>query len=426
MTVDTQYSSLDEMIEIYSVDGRPLSQFYYRGTTDVWKPNRKSAPLTLGVKMTVVDPDTKRQYTPSITNVKWYVIGTYNKSTGEYVYPDNDTSQTPETTVPMIVATGSEWYMVNNSTDNIDHNYVALSNKNLKVRKNVPPETDEQVGAVTILAYITYTDPRTGGSLYAISTIMLTTDLDADGKYDVHIQTPKVVEFDPFDGQAYNITRPLEARKSITAKAYYGDQVLASGVYYEWLALDGTTEKKVDVIDIANNTFFAFYVSGQGTDTLTYNPLFANNVTIICRIRKTTDTSLKPCRDTVTLAWKIPDISCEAYSPQGSTVRDSSPDKVMTMLYNAQGYGTLSNAMIDSNLRIKWYKRVSTADYSLLGWGRELTVSASSLTNSSVMSNNVMAETYLLNEYKPITSDDGSKLLFLDSAKTIVICERTM
>ena len=430
MTVDTQYASFDEMIEIISVGDRPLSQFYYRGTTEVWKPNRTEAPLTLRAKVTVVDPDTRKQYTPTITTVKWYI----NKK-------DTDTSQTAESSVPMIVSTGASWYMVNNNTDSSGHNYANIS-KDLRVRKNVPPQTASNDEAITILAYIQYTDPRTGGALFAMSTVLLSTDLDADGKYDVHILTPKIVEFDPFRevaatpvepnyAEVYSASAPLSAHMTLKARAYYGEEVLTSGIYFEWYAVDltlNTPEQKIDTENVSGEVWFPCYVSGQGTDTLVINPMFADNLTIICRMRRTTDQALKPCRDTITFAWKIPDISAEPYTKQGSSVRDSSPDKVFGIIYNAKDYGTLTDAMADIHFRVKWYKRVPNGAYSELGMGREILVSANELKDSTVMSKNIMQETYLLSQYKACIENNSTKaLICLDSSHpNTIVCEREM
>lgn len=397
MNVDTQFAALSELVEIISPDGRPLSQFVSHGfdtsgnRKDTYKPDRYTNPLTLRPKVNVTDPDEQKTYTPTLTSVLWYV---------------NKQSQGTTTTVTTL-PDGTRWYQVTNTTEQNGY-YTVKANGDLIVKKNIPENTDTVNNAETVLCMITYADPRTAASVQTSSTAILSTNLDSSAVYDVNILAAKVISYDPLDS-SYNPNNP-NSLKTITAKAYHGKTDVTSSVYFEWYGLDSghTTETK---IDDTTNPFMCYQVAtqpsgkGQGKSSIVLDAMYADSLTIILRIRESSSSPLLPCRDTVSLMWKVPDIDCQPYSEEGAMSRETIKQMTFKPILNAQGLGTLSDSTVKDNFLFEWKRRNSAGSYSTVQWGPDVTLKKDQLTTTNKTSTLVEANVYLKGKLVPVVQD---------------------
>ena len=310
MNVDTQFAPLDELTQIISVDGRPLSQ-WYDAQNGTYLPDRTTNPLTLRPVVQATDPDTQKKYSPTFVTVIWY----------------------------QREGNGSE-QQITNTVESQNAPYTVKTTGDLVVRKNVT-----NAAPVTLRCVIIYQDPRMAVNVQTEAQVVLTTNLDSSARYDVYIQTPKVVEFNPLSGET--------SSKTIAAKATLGEEDATSSVIFEWYALDRghSSEMKIDNTDDP----FICYVSGQGTASLVIDALYCDNLTVICRIKKSASASLEPCRDTVSVLWKVPSIDAVIQGDNGAMARETIDTMNFTVNYNAaQGIGSLSDEVIADNFAIRW------------------------------------------------------------------------
>lgn len=376
MNVDTQFAPLDELTQIISVDRRPLSQ-WYDAQNGTYLPDRTTNPLTLRPVVQATDPDTQKKYSPTFVTVIWY----------------------------QREGNGSE-QQITNTVESQNAPYTVKATGDLVVRKNVT-----NAAPVTLRCVIIYRDPRMAVNVQTEAQVVLTTNVDSSARYDVYIQTPKVVEFNPLSGET--------SSKTITAKATLGEEDATSSVIFEWYALDRghSSEMKIDNTDDP----FICYVSGQGTASLVIDALYCDNLTVICRIKKSASASLEPCRDTVSVLWKVPSIDAVIQGDNGAMARETIDTMNFTVNYNAaQGIGTLSDEVIANNFAIRWQKRNSTGGYSFVSWGREVLMSGGDMRTTNMTSTLMQAETFLRSEYVAVVQ--GSSVVTQDGK--IVCCRK--
>lgn len=388
MAVRTQYNALDELLEIVPVGGT-LTQWYNVNATPQYKPDRTVENLLLKVSLTVTDVDSHQRYTPTISNVTWYYI-TY-------------TSGGKEQKNACAMSTDS----------------YTVSGNNLYVKKNVPPTGN----GLVIHADVTYYDPRSSEAVTISKRVTLITMQDSSARYDVFINAPKVVRFDPLTAASASV--------SISASAVFGEQAAdMTAVAFEWYAKDSsvTADTKIDAVDstVSDSTHkpvnvFPCYVSGQGTGTLVLNAMYCDELAVTCRLRLKSGTkALLPCTDTVTVAWQTAPLDAQVYSKNGAAVRGNSTDKTFGLLVNVKGAATMTDAQVREHFIVNWARRngigTSTASetYVSLGSGPEKTVPVSVLkstynvADATVYDSKVIkAEVNLLGPAKVTVQDDA-------------------
>ena len=181
MSVRTQYNALDELLEIVP-SGGTTTQWYNANATPAYKPDRSVNNLLLKVSLSATDVDSHASYRPAIQNVTWYYISY---------------SGGAEVENPCASATAD----------------FTVSGQNLYVKKNVDPSGS----GLVIMARVTYTDPRSGEAVTISRRTTLIAMQDSSQRYDVFINAPKVVRFDPVAD--YDVSNPASSRVTITASA---------------------------------------------------------------------------------------------------------------------------------------------------------------------------------------------------------------
>lgn len=360
MSVRTQYNALDEKLEIVNSNGT-LTQWYNVSSSPQYKPDRSVNNLLLSVSLVVTDPDSKRQYTPTISNVTWYYITYSNNAEVENACAQNTDDYT-------------------------------VSGRNLYVKKNVSPTS----GGLTILAMVTYADPRSNEPVTIKKRVVLLSMQDSTQSYNVFINAPKVVRFDPVSD--YDIADPTSSRLSISARATFGEQNAdASKITFEWYGFDSSVSED-SLIDAVDSTasdsthipvnIFPCYVSGQGTSTLILDRMYCNGLKLTCRLRLKATGELLPCTDSVTIAWQVLPITPVVYTREGTAINDKSSDKTFRVALNVKGGSTLTDAQAKEHFAFRWARRkgvmtnTGTQAYTDLGWGHEMKVKVADLKNT--------------------------------------------
>ena len=354
MSVRTQFNALDELLEIVPTGGS-LTQWYNVIASPQYSPDRRTDNLLLKINLTVTDVDTGTKYTPTISNVTWYYIE----------------------------GNGSE------TACSSDTNNYTVSGQNLYVKKNVDPSA-----AVVIIARVSYYDPRSNELISTEAKVTLTTAQDSSQRYDVLINSSKVMRFDPI--AEYDAEDPTYSYATITATAMYGEEKV-NDVYFEWYGRDSsiTEDTLIDAVDSTTSdashipvNVFPCYVSGQGTASLVIDRMLCDELVITCRVRKTSTSPLQPCTDSITVAWQLVPIEAVVYSKNGTTVRSNSTDKTFSVLVNVKGGSTLSDEMVEDLFDIEWWKRKGvmtnsgTQEYTKIGKGLTITLKPEDLKNT--------------------------------------------
>lgn len=374
MCVSTNTGAMDELLEIESVGGRLLEQWYYV-TADVWYPDRKSlmTPLVLMPRLQITDPDTGRGYTVDMsaagTRVTWY-YGTLTAGQSSRKY--------------------WVWTEITNTVESLNADYTVKPDGSLVVRKNV-----EYQSPVNLKVAVRYTDPRNLDTPTAEKTVMLRTQQDAKSMYAVHIIAREGTEFSPLAGDS--------PTKTFQAKAFLGDSDVTSMVdSFSWFVSENGVETPIgDLLGFVSLTDAG---SGTGTDLLTLDADFFVDLLVVLRVRaKAGDQSLQPCQDSVQLTRRTPKLVTNVYSPNGDSVRQSTSG---TMLFKQQvrtAVGDIPEEIARKYLHVEWAKRNANGAYSAAGVGMELTLPADSLKTPDYSSTLVKADVYLKERYAVVT-----------------------
>lgn len=363
--INTELIPLNESFWIEADD--QLDQWYYDNTGQ-YKPDRHPfSPLTLTPYISAFDDDTKQTYTPNFYTVEWYK-NEYNTSTFQYVKTK-----------------------ITNTQDSADADWVLVGNT-LKVKKNVSYSR-----AITITCRATYIDPRDSGITYSVEkSVILSTNRDASVIY------PKLDVAAP-DSRAFNPLVDETSQYTFTAIANRGGQDVTANVYFVWYAISGTTE-------VLANTM-PWYVSGQNTSTLVVDALYGEDIRVILRAKENSSAAtLYPDKVYRSLLWRIPDLDTHVVSKNGSAVRSSTKEMTFGTTINVR-HNILSDEKKAEHLLFNWKTRRNNSSTEVnVGWGQEITLSATQLRNvigagSSLASTLVYPEIYVKGAYEVVTQD---------------------
>jgi hypothetical protein len=154
-----------------------------------------------------------------------------------------------------------------------------------------------------------------------------------------------------------------------------------------------------------------WYVSGQGTEELTVDAMYAENIRVLLRAKMPDGETLSPSKSYASVGWKVPEIDSIVQSDNGSAVRTNTKAMGFRTIVNVKG-SVLSEVVKLRHLLLNWKVRKSNqATEADKGWGQEKTISANDLRyviGSSGKLSNVLVYpyVYLLGPYEQVT-DNG-------------------
>ena len=307
--------------------------------------------------MSAYDPDTNAVYSPSLYSVDWYVT----------------------------VATEEK---VTNTTDSSEAQYVLHPDGSLRVKRNIP------VGSPTnIRCVVEYIDPRDTSTTHITEgVVVLATNRDATAVFDtINILSEKSVIYDPLTDSTSTMT--------FTAEVMRKGEDVTSGCTIQWYASEeGGTAALISDSDL-------FYVSGQGTTTLTIDALYTEKCVITARAVRNGD--LLPCRSDVSVTWEAAAISASAYSPQGSAVRYGGGWKAFGTVVNIRN-AVLTDTVKSENLLMKWKRREGNSSAeTVMSWGQMTSAPASELV-SQCRTTLVWPEIYLVGPFRKVTYNNDN------------------
>lgn len=383
---------------VIETDLTPLSDNFFiepSDTTEQWfyenhdssnngySPDWVTTPLVLKPKVSAIDTFTGTEYTPNITQIYWYV-SEYDINAGKFV----------ET-------------LITRTAENVpgEGYYIAANGLDLVVKKNMP-HYNNAYGA-TVRCQIKYQDPRDAGVEFVVQrSISISANKDASVIYHV-------LDIDGLHNVNFHPLTDSSSLFSFNAKAYLGNEDKSSEVYFVWYAVDNDTNAEV-LIDTLDCYLQAAQDAGkgQGTDRITIDAMYADNLTIVLRAKESQrDTRLFPSKAYATLNWKIPKMDAETACPNGATIRSGS-SKLMSFEQLISIRGTdLSKEAISKHLAFLWkYRKLSATSTEAsanvevtVGWSPTIDIPRSTLFNATGRSTPVLAEIYLLSPYERVT-----------------------
>ena len=355
VVVNTELKPLD--IAFNLEPSGALEQWYY-DNTGAWSPNRKVTPLIITPSISAMDTETNTSYQPTFYAIQWFV--------NEYKTNGWVESQ------------------ITNTTDSEIADYVIVGN-NLKVKKNVSYDR-----AVQIRCAATYIDPRDQGKIGYVEK-MLTLNCSKDA----NVEIPSIDVLCE-SSMPYN---PLVRETSIfsmEAIAYKGALNITNNVVFKWFGVNANNQE-VDIEDMD------YYVSGQGTKTLTVDAVFSEEIKIVLRAKESASaTEFYPAKVYRSIIWRIPDIDTHVVSNNGQAYRGSIPTMEFSTIINLRGK-VLSEEDKKRSMRFNWKTRQSRSSVEVdHGWGLTCTLNNTSLqsTNGSVL---VYPDVYILGAAEPVT-----------------------
>lgn len=382
MLIDIMLSPLTESFQIVPSD--TLQQWYYtnnEGTSaSPFSPNRETQPLFLTPTLTVFDPDTQQTYTPSFGTVRWFYL-----SAGSWV----EITATPSTQEQSAMILP----------------YVVYPDGRLKVSKNVNYDSP-----VTLLCECTYIDPRDISQSTTIKeTVVLSTNRDAT-------VTLPTITIDKGVTQTYNPFQTASSQYSFTAKVMLNNQDITQTSSILWYVLNKTTGNETIInatttVDNIAVPLFPCYVSGYNSATLVLDAMYAEDITVVARVVKTTTPSvtLYPCKAMCTLMWDDVPMDIIVSSNNSGAVRSDTKEMTFDTIINMDGK-YLTDAQKTANMLFNWKRRsqrqINGSNPSVIdcGWGQHLKLGESEVNQYKTTL--VYSDAYLMGAYEVVT-DNG-------------------
>lgn len=232
-----------------------------------------------------------------------------------------------------------------------------------------------------------------GGQLKAIKRLG-SRDYESGDESDTSVITDRTTTY-------YSLATPQE----------YVLDPLPRGVFV-WFGIKNDQEVLIDTLDEYKMAIQPFN-GGQYTDKININALYANDITVVLRLKRFSGdndtTDLLPMKEYRSIAWKLHPIDAIVFSHNGDTVKVDSNDFKFSTIVNMNGR-TLSDDVIRENLRFKWKTReghLSTEENK--GYATEIILDKSEVWSTTVQGGqtkmstcNVSNEVYLLDAYEQV------------------------
>lgn len=177
---------------------------------------------------------------------------------------------------------------------------------------------------------------------------------------------------------------------------------------FVWYGIENGQEVLADTLP--------WYVSGQGTDNLTVDAMYGENINVVLRCKMMDGETLSPSKAYATLSWRTPDIETFVQSDNGGAVRSDTEEMSFGTIVNVNGE-VLSDALKQKHLAFNWKIRKNNTSTEIdKGWGQRITIDASDLRNvkgsgSTLASTLVSNEVYLKGAYEEVT-DNGEVVTY--------------
>lgn len=394
----TDLPPLTDMFDIIPSDS--LEQWYYVNSGE-YSPNRNNTPLILTPTIKAVDESSGSMYSPSFLNVAWYLLTPGNSTD----YSGSD-ALWPGRGFVRITAVADG--------DNVDY-YCPTSGTpgRLVVKKNVPPPAGS-TGGVTLCCVANYIDPRDSGVTYMVHKVVsLATNQDASADIlKVELQCPP--------SQKFNALKAESSVYEFQAKLLgANNQDVTASHYIEWYGIvgDSTTEVLLNTLPCYTNCTQPTG-KGQGKDTVRIDAMYAENISIVCRARKTTSASsaLMKEKAVASVVWDWPKTDSVTVCRNGAAVDDNTRNLTFETIVNVKG-ATLTEQQKQDNLLINYLRRVSTSSsFTNMGWGQTVTVKSSTVKQTTSYSTPVHSEVYMLGALEVVT-DGGEPVT--DNGETV-------
>ena len=179
--------------------------------------------------------------------------------------------------------------------------------------------------------------------------------------------------------------------------------------YFEWYGVKNGAEVKIDTLPC--------YVSGQGTDTLTIDAMFGENIPVVLRAKRYPwSDSLYPSKAYRNMTWRIPNIDAIVTSDRGQAVHSDNDGG-----YEFDTIINIKKAILDEetknkHLRFKWWMRNTRNNQAVetsVGWGSQVGIGVEDLrnvrgANNSLASTPVYNEVMLLGAYEEVSYTSGN------------------
>jgi len=390
--IQTMLPALSDMFTVQPND--TLEQWYYVNTGE-YSPDRTQFPLQLTPTIVSVDTEAEVEYHPTFANVVWY-----------YFDPTNNTDYSSDEFWP-----GLHWVRITAVSPSIDgelNDYFCPTDSNpnfkLYVQKNIaPPSVGSSDAGQNICCVATYVDPRDSGVTNLVrETVLLTSSKHA-------INTSLKINLLAPTKTIYNVLTSASSLFSFQAQILNSkNEDVTSSYYIEWYGKENnaTTESLINSLHCYRKATQQAS-KGQGTDTITLDAMYTENITIVCKVKETSTSPILPAVAYCSLVWEFPRIDPHTICNNGSVVNAAQRNMTFTNIVNYKG-GVLTDAQKAEHLLFNYKRRVSTASsYTDMGWGQSLTVPSNDLKQTSSYSTPVHAEVYMLGAYDVVT-DDGS------------------
>ena len=391
--IQTMLTPLSDSFSIKNND--VLEQWFYVNTGE-YSPDRTITPLQLEPTIVCVDTDTNTRYTPSFLSVVWYYFNPSNTTDYSSTYP----TWPGLGWVPITAVEAQTGGVLN------DYYCPTTGNPNFKlyVQKNVaPPTGGDATAGQAICCRAKYIDPRDSGvTIDAAENVTLATNKDATTKtLTLNLLAPTKTIF--------NVFTDTNTTFSFSAQVLDNSNTdVTSSYYIEWYGKinGGVTETLINLLDCYINATQQLG-KGQGTDTISINAMFAEQVDIVCRLRKTSSSALLPAVAYCSLVWEYPEIKAITTCKNGRKVNSENRDMTFYNIVNHKK-NVLTDEQKAANLLFNFKKRISTSSSMTdLGWGQEITVPSNTLAQSTSYSTPVHAEVYMMGAYERVTDDNA-------------------
>jgi hypothetical protein len=391
--ITTEITPLSDSLRL-EANGK-TEQWYYVNT-NTFSPNRKETPLVITPKVSVVDTITSKRY----DDVKFNKVSWKIKSYQEVSVSDKNGVRLEWMWWEDPPAVATEESELGQRLQEYD--YVEYNNK-LHVSKNNP----EGARGITITCEAQYIDPRDTGTYYTVEkSIDLTTCVDATASFPtIQIKNPQNTLFNPLTSDVTEVTFLAEA--DWTGIPYVsGEEEGEERGKFVWYGLDKNGEEKpIEQLP--------YYISGQGTDKMSINPMYVEQTTIFLQIRRIKyGNKLLPPKVSVNFSWSTSPLSGTIVSKNGNSVRDKNGSFVFYTIVNSN-HGQIPEDKIKEHLIFEWRTRAANLSVnsdgdtvSVVGYGHEIEIDKKKLYATSSeynLSTTVDNAIYLLGAYEEIT-----------------------
>lgn len=380
LSIPTVWTPLSASLKI--THDEPLQQWYY-DSAGAFVPSRVDKPLVLVPDLRCVDTETGTVYTLADllayavprASVKWYQQSYDGDAEHDYGYTE---------------ITGMS-------------NMVVAANGVLRITRNLLPAGYSR----PLRCVVEWQDPRNDESHRDEAEVIWTCMGIGESPLVLSLLSPAVVRWNPLSS--------ADPVKTVTAEVRRGGEQVTEGVTFQWYKVGSDNSRTLIDDDAA---VCAAYVSGQGTSTLTVNMDYLTSLTVECRF--SVDGVEMPDRRQVRFMWDVPAISCEVYTPQGESIRETSAEEMeFRALLKSNGVDIPSvltqgdrQVELSERINLTWFSKSSHASArTMMGTGQSVRAATAGLRQTGSVNTVVNADVYLNEALLPLVDGNGKYIV---------------